>query len=52
MTICPRKYNFVDLEINLDFVIWGGLLHDIGKTNDLNDFIENRNRAEQKSTIL
>ena len=32
---------YSDLEVDLDLVIFGGLLHDIGKTNDFHDFIEN-----------
>lgn len=34
---------YPDLEIDLDLIIFGGLLHDIGKTNDFFDFDDENN---------
>lgn len=45
ITICNL---YPDLEIDLDLVIFGGLLHDIGKINELHDFIENGDNAKNK----
>ena len=35
------------LEVDMDLVIFGALTHDIGKTNDFNDFIEDENYNPQ-----
>ena len=34
---------YPELEVDKDLIIFGGLTHDIGKTNDYNDFIESEN---------
>lgn len=34
---------YPDLEVDVDLVIFGALVHDIGKVNDFTDFIENNN---------
>lgn len=34
---------YPSLEVDMDLVIFGALTHDIGKTNDFNDFIESEN---------
>lgn len=34
---------YSELEVDMDLVIFGALLHDIGKTNDYNDFIDDEN---------
>lgn len=39
---------YPDLEVDMDLVIFGGLLHDIGKTNEFNDFIENGDNTKNK----
>lgn len=40
ITICNLYSN---LNIDMDLIIFGALTHDIGKTNDYNDFLENEN---------
>lgn len=40
ITICSLYPN---LEVDMDLIIFGALTHDIGKTNDFNDFTENEN---------
>lgn len=34
---------YPNLEVDMDLIIFGALTHDIGKTNDFNDFIEDEN---------
>ena len=45
ITICNL---YPKLEVDMDLVIFGALTHDIGKTNDFNDFIESENYNPQK----
>lgn len=45
ITICNL---YPELEVDLDLIIFGGLLHDIGKTNDYYDFNENDNNPKHK----
>lgn len=42
ITICNLYPN---LNVDMDLIIFGGLLHDIGKTNDFNDFSEDSSKA-------
>ncbi len=39
---------YPELEIDMDLIIFGGLLHDIGKTNDFYDFIEDGDNTKHK----
>lgn len=40
ITICNL---YGHLQVDRDLIIFGALLHDIGKTNDYNDFVDNEN---------
>lgn len=51
ITICEL---YPELQVDMDLIIFGGLTHDIGKTNDFNDFIdaENYNSCNGNSFAL
>ena len=50
--VTRNSYNIVkmysNLNIDLDLVIFGALLHDIGKTNEYNDFLDKENYIARK----
>lgn len=39
---------YPNLNIDIDLVLFGALLHDIGKTNEYNDFLEEENYIARK----
>ena len=41
-------YSNLNIDIDLDLVLFGALLHDIGKTNEYNDFLEEENYIARK----
>lgn len=49
ITICTL---YPTLEVDLDLIIFGSLLHDIGKTNDYNDFSDENTKHSGNSADL
>lgn len=51
-SVTRNSYNiakmYPNLNIDLDLVIFGALLHDIGKTNEYNDFLDKENYIARK----
>lgn len=52
-SVTRNSYNiakmYPNLNIDIDLVLFGALLHDIGKTNEYNDFLEEENYIARKS---
>ena len=50
--VTRNSYNiatmYTDLDIDLDLVLFGSLLHDIGKTNEYNDFLDSDDYIARK----
>lgn len=51
-SVTRNSYNiakmYPNLNIDIDLVLFGALLHDIGKTNEYNDFLEEENYIARK----